>query len=573
MALGMNQLLWVIRAYERHSLASSSSASFAVTALGIDFTANSDNAVSRFLEEILRMPGLAYGTYRGRGVSYFTMRLSTVFAGFAFAAVHCAALEVGLDVDAQFASGPPKPPGKSRASPVEIAQLDNTLKSLYQIAVDNGGNRAFGLPGYDRSVDFIVNSIKKFDKGNHFTVWKQPFTAQFTRVTLHRFNVSDNESYVPEPLLYSPSTPVGGITAELAVVPGDAKPCNGDELAATGADVAGKILLIERGSCPDGTTFAGKVKTAKAGGALAAIIFNNAPGVISSGTLTAPNPEYVPAGLISQEAGQALRARVLAGEKLIVEYEQNQVIENRTTVNVFAETKAGDKNNLIQLGAHLDGVQAGPGINDDGSGTTLILELLRTLDAKRVKNAVRFSWWGAEENGLLGSIFHTSNLTSSEVDNILLYLNFDMVGRGVFDGDGSTYGRVAPPGSDVIEKLFEDFFAARGIPVQPVSLSGGSDYVPFLENLQKPVGGLFTGTGVDQDPCYHKACDTYDNVNQTQLLINTQAAQTVLLKLIDEGTTLIPKNLTTVAAPKVLVNLASDVDLEFTKQCNHEHEV
>ncbi|KAI3600988.1 hypothetical protein WG66_014862, partial [Moniliophthora roreri] len=67
MALGMNQLLWVIRAYERHSLASSSSASFAVTALGIDFTANSDNAVSRFLEEILRMPGLAYGTYRQIG--------------------------------------------------------------------------------------------------------------------------------------------------------------------------------------------------------------------------------------------------------------------------------------------------------------------------------------------------------------------------------------------------------------------------------------------------------------------------------------------------------------------------
>ncbi|EEB86823.1 hypothetical protein MPER_16080, partial [Moniliophthora perniciosa FA553] len=95
-------------------------------------------------------------------------------------------------------------------------QLDNTLRSLYKIAVDNGGNRAFGLPGYDRSVDFIINSIKEFDTGNHFTVWKQPFVAQFTQVTLHRFNVSDTESYVPESLLYSPSTPVGGITAELA---------------------------------------------------------------------------------------------------------------------------------------------------------------------------------------------------------------------------------------------------------------------------------------------------------------------------------------------------------------------
>ncbi|EEB94870.1 hypothetical protein MPER_06251, partial [Moniliophthora perniciosa FA553] len=277
---------------------------------------------------------------------------------------------------------------------------------------------------------------------------------------------------------------------------------------------------------------------AKAGGALAPS-FQQCSWSHFGRSLTAPTPEYVPRWIDITRSWSGIEGKSVDGEKLIVEYEQNQVIENRTTVNVFAETKAGDKSNLIQLGAHLDGVQAGPGINDDGSGTTLILELLRTLDAQSVKNAVRFSWWGAEENGLLGSVFHTSNLTSSQVDNILLYLNFDMVGRGfygVFDGDGSTYGRVAPAGSDVIEKLFQ--------------------------------------TCVEQDPCYHKACDTYDNVNQTQLFINTQAAQTVLLKLIDEGTTLIPKNSTAAPTPKVLVNLASDVDLElFTKQCNHEHEV
>ncbi|KAK7031198.1 hypothetical protein VNI00_013614 [Paramarasmius palmivorus] len=495
------------------------------------------------------------------------MRPSTALVGLVFAAVHCAGLDVGLDVEVQVG------PGKARASPVQISELDKSLQSLYKIAVDNGGNRAFGLPGFDASVDFIVNSIAKFDKQKQFTVWKEPFEALFTQVTVNRLNISETESYVPLSLQYSPSTPEGGITAELAVVPGDAKPCNGEELAATGADVAGKILLIERGSCPDGTTFAGKVKTANAGGAVAALIYNNAPGPVS-GTLTAPNPDYVPSGVLLQEDGLALRERVLAGEVITVDYEHKQTIENRTTVNVFAETKAGDKKNLIQLGAHLDGVQAGPGINDDGSGSTLILELLRTLDAKRVKNAVRFSWWGAEENGLLGSRFHVRTLEQEQIDNLLLYLNFDMVGRGfygVFDGDGSTYGRVAPAGSDIIEALFEDFFAARGIPVQPVALSGGSDYVPFLEEISKPVGGLFTGTGQAQDPCYHQACDGYDNVNKTQLFINTQAAQTILLKLIDEGTTLIPKNATSVA-PKVLVNL-NEVDLEFTKQCSHEEEV
>jgi len=45
----------------------------------------------------------------------------------------------------------------------------------------------------------------------------------------------------------------------------------------------------------------------------------------------------------------------------------------------------------------LDSVQAGPGINDDGSGTSLILELLTGINKYEVKNKIRFAWWGAEE--------------------------------------------------------------------------------------------------------------------------------------------------------------------------------
>lgn len=102
-----------------------------------------------------------------------------------------------------------------------------------------------------------------------------------------------------------------------------------------------------------------------------------------------------------------------------------------------------------------------------------------------------------------------------------------MVSRGyfgVFDGDGSTFGLVPPPGSDVIEKLFVDDLTSKGITVTPAALSGGSDYVAFLEVLRKPVGGLFTGTGEAQDACYHQACDTYDNANSTVLTVNAKVS-------------------------------------------------
>lgn len=147
-------------------------------------------------------------------------------------------------------------------------------------------------------------------------------------------------------------------------------------------------------------------------------------------------------------------------------------------------------------------------------------------------------------NGKLGSKFYVQTLPVEDVDNLLVYLNFDMVGRGfygVFDGDGSTYNLTGPPGSDVIESLFTEWFTSQGITTTPAAFTNGTDYAFFLSDLHKPIGGLFTGTGFEQDPCYHLACDTFDNVNKTQLFINAQAAKAVLDKLIEDGPEIIPK--------------------------------
>jgi Zn-dependent M28 family amino/carboxypeptidase len=94
---------------------------------------------------------------------------------------------------------------------------------------------------------------------------------------------------------------------------------------------------------------------------------------------------------------------------------------------------------------------------------------------------------------------------------------------GVFDGDGSTHNLTGPPGSAAIEKLFVEHFKKNGVNVTAARFTGGSDYQSFM-NIGKPVGGLHTGTGVEQDPCYHQACDTIDNPNPTTLTINAKVS-------------------------------------------------
>ena len=144
------------------------------------------------------------------------------------------------------------------------------------------------------------------------------------------------------------------------------------------------------------------------------------------------------------------------------------------------------------VGAHLDSVTAGPGIQDNGSGSAAILEIAIQLaefdeddDSDELLNRVRFAWWGAEELGLLGSTFHVANASQEELDEIAMNLNFDMIGspnfvRFIYDGDGSDTPAAGPPGSEHIEQMFINYFVEQGLPVEPTAFDGRSDYGPFI---------------------------------------------------------------------------------------------
>ena len=203
------------------------------------------------------------------------------------------------------------------------------------------------------------------------------------------------------------------------------------------------------------------------------------------------------------------------------------------------------------IGAHLDSVAAGPGINDNGSGTATILEIALQLRKLGITtpNRLRFAFFGAEEWGLLGSTHYVGALTPEELDKIVLNLNFDMLGSPnpvsfVYDGDGSATGPVGPPGSGEIEAVFLDYMQAGNLPTRPTAFDGRSDYGPFIAK-GIPAGGLFTGAeglkteaeaadfggtaGEAYDKCYHQACDDLANVSEPALdALSDAAAHAVL---------------------------------------------
>ena len=93
-----------------------------------------------------------------------------------------------------------------------------------------------------------------------------------------------------------------------------------------------------------------------------------------------------------------------------------------------------------------------------------------------------------------------------------------------------------PPGSTAIEDLYESYYTLIGEPYDDSAFDGRSDYQAFIE-AGIPSGGLFTGAEVPKtaeqvaiwggtageqfDPCYHLACDTFDNVDLHALEVNS----------------------------------------------------
>jgi Peptidase family M28/PA domain len=452
-----------------------------------------------------------------------------------------AAVVLGFLLLAACSSAPPRQANtfapnelaRELAGKVTIEAMLGHLRKLQDIANADNGNRAEGSPGYDASVDYVAKRLR--DTG--FDVQ----TPEIRRLSLaqqgNQTLTVAGRSYPIDQASLMLQTPPGGVTAPAvrAVKPAG---CAAGDYA--GAPVKGAIAIVDDTGC----SVVDKHTAALANGAIALLVIDTQgttarpPGLFPPGyydKLTAPT------AVIGADVDAALRGNQ-APVRLMLE-SKTVAVRSR---NVLGQTKTGDTHNIVMVGAHLDSVPEGPGIDGNGSGVAAVLETAMQLGSvPPVTNAVRFAFWGSEEQGLVGSTDYVFGLDRDRLNDIALYLNFDALaspnaGFFTYNGDQSM-----PPGADIgpsgvpagsaaIERTLAGYLNLAGRRPADQALGNATDYGPFLV-AGVPIGGMTTGTtgkktevqarlwggkvGEAFDPNYRTARDTIDNINRDALAI------------------------------------------------------
>jgi Zn-dependent M28 family amino/carboxypeptidase len=407
------------------------------------------------------------------------------------------------------------------------------LQKLQDIADANKGTRAAGSPGYDASVEYVAKALR--DKG--FDVTTPEFTMGMFTVDKESLSVN-GQPVEAHAIGFSGASPAAGATGRFVVASGGAHlGCTARDY--DGLDVTGAVLMVDRGEC----LLAQKSTLATEHGAVALVVANNVDEKELGATMEESDQIKIPVLSVTKADGAKLRPET--GTATVI---TDARVEQVKTRNVIAQTKTGATNNVVMVGAHLDSVKEGPGINDNGTGVATILETaLQMGPSPQVANAVRFGFWGGEEEGLLGSNDYVRSLNVEALKDIALYLNFDMMASPntcyfTSDADQSLppdpkadADQLIPEGSPGIERTLVDTLKTAGKTPQDLPFDGRSDYDGFTragipsgnldtgaDNIKTPEQVKLWGGTADQacDPNYHTANDTIHNVNRDALALN-----------------------------------------------------
>ena len=411
------------------------------------------------------------------------------------------------------------------------------LRALEVIAQQNGGNRAEATPGYERTVEYVADQLRRSGYAVRIEEFTYPFNQE--RSPPHLLAGAAKVA-APEGEVRSFTYSGGGdVTAALRPVDlnlstdGSVQPSTS---ACEAADFAGfergAIALVRRGTCP----FFVKVQNALAAGAAGVVAMNEGTaGQTDSFSASLGRPTAIPVVGVSYAYGRELAAKAANAEEATLRLTVDIVTVTRSSKNVLAEITApeGERRPVVLVGAHLDSVRDGPGVNDNGSGIAAVLiAASRVLDRARSGPArLQFGFWGAEEVGLLGSRHHVNSLSEEQRKQIAVYVNLDMVGSPNFArmvlADENVEGAAG-----LASRAMLDHFAKVALPAErrsPGPLATFSTDMASFKQRGIPVIGLYTGSaelkredqvagtggraGEPYDSCYHRACDTTENVN------------------------------------------------------------
>ena len=336
----------------------------------------------------------------------------------------------------------------------------------------------------------------------------------------------------------SPSTPAGGLTAEVVEVQSLA------EVEQLGrARLEGKVVFFNRPMNPAfartmqayadagdqrnrGPGFAAKFGAAAVLTRSLTLAHDDVP---HTGTTTyLPGFPRIPAAALSLIAADRLSAALAADPHARVSISiHGQSFPNAPSHNVLGEIRGAEfPNQIILVGGHLDSWDITPGAHDDGAGIVQSIEVLRLFQALGLKprHTIRCVLFTNEENGAAGATRYAElarttpgrHIFAVETDNG----GFSPTGFNLGSTQGNAHERAAR-----WRPLFEPWGVwnfSKG--------AGGADVGPLL--LQGvPVAGL-TPDSQRYFDYHHSTIDTIDKVNPRELHLGA-AAMAALIWLVD----------------------------------------
>jgi hypothetical protein len=242
------------------------------------------------------------------------------------------------------------------------------------------------------------------------------------------------------------------------------------------------------------------------------MVFAEAAGSYKNSSTLAP-----PAFVITTEQYDRLARAVEKKQPVKVRVNLKTVTPDRAVEgwNLVGEIPGGaKKDEVVMIGAHFDSWHGGTGTTDNGTGSAVMIEVMRVLKALNLKldRTVRIGLWGGEEQGLLGSRAYVKEHFGSGTSNVSGYFNLD-------NGSGKIRG-VYLQGNDAMRPLFEQWLAPfkdQGVTTVSIRNTGGTDHlsfdaagIPGFQFIQDPLDyGTIT---------HHSNMDTYDHAVAEDLM-------------------------------------------------------
>ena len=411
---------------------------------------------------------------------------------------------------------------------MKIENLVNHLKAFQRFADQNKelpGTRFTSTDGENASRDYVINSMR--NAGYVVTTQNVPLelgiitsprTVTQTRPSSKNF--LDNIDYAPVV-----NSGGGDVKGTVQLPSGDISGCAMSDFAGF---QPGNIAMIQiSGNCSRNVG----VSHAIAAGAKAVMMNIPSYGVIYM-HIESILSDTTPVLVISKEMMNEMKQSIAAGTPPELQINFKKMIRKTAgSQNIIAETRGGNPDRVVMVGAHLDSSHGNAGMNDNASSAAAILETALLMKDMTPVNKLRFAWWTGEELGLLGSNYYVEHLNSAEKDKIAVYLNYETLGApnggrmimGTADG-------ISSKGSEKVTAFFVDYFKSQGLKYFVFDPKMGdaarrSDMAAFMK-AGIPIGYLATGAeipwnpmlsaiftdlkrvnGMAMHPCYHKLCD------------------------------------------------------------------